>query len=323
MLAVAAVVAMAYAFREPLMEFVSWLGEIFKQGWEAAMAVAYQLWVAPWVELWEGTLRDPVMEFVPWVGEIFKQGWEAAMTVAYQLFVEPWVKLWETTLRDPVTKAWDWIKGAFVAAGENFMNNVVNPIRDAWQGLMDLLPNAMQSTADAVKGVWDGVMGAIKNAVNGAMSAVAGTINKVIDMINKVIDGVNALRSKVGWSAIAKIPQVSVPKFAQGGFVTGPTLAMVGDNPGGREYIVPESKAAGFANNIMAGRRGAAAIPATTGSSAAPVAAPINITTGPVMQLDGNRYVKVEDLERAVQQTQRQIYSTLRTPGGRRAMGLA
>ena len=40
------------------------------------------------------------------------------------------------------------------------------------------------------------------------------------------------------------------------------------------------------------------------------------------MEMDGTRYVKVEDLERAVQQTQRQIYATLRTPGGRRAIGL-
>ena len=315
-LAVAAVVAMAYMFREPLMEFVSWVGGIWGEvlaGIGDMVAKGQQFWI----DLWTAGIQGAT-DFMKGIGEVFKWGWEAAMAVAYQLWVAPWVELWEGTLRDPVTAAWDWITSTFEAAGKEFMTYIVDPITSAWDGLMELLPRAMETAADAVKGVWDGVMNAIKSVVNGTMNAIADTINTVIGLINNVIKGFN----KLPGPDIKLIPTVSVPKFAQGGFVTRPTLAMVGDNPGGREYIVPESKAAGFANNIMAGRRGAAAIPATTGSSAAPVAAPINITTGPVMEMDGTRYVKVEDLERAVQQTQRQIYATLRTPGGRRAIGL-
>lgn len=320
-LAVAAVAAMAYMFREPLMKFVNWVGGIWGEvlGGIAGMVAKGQQF---WIDLWTSGIQGAT-GFMRLMGEVFRSGWTAVATVAYQLFVEPWVRLWEITLRAPVAAAWEWVKGSFVAAGENFRNNVIDPIRDGWHGLMELLPRAMKSAADAVKGVWDGVMGAIKNVVNGAMGTVANAINSAIRMVNKVVDGINVVRSKAGLSAIGKLGEVSVPKFAQGGFVTGPTLAMIGDNPGGREYIVPEGKASAFANNIMAGRRGAAAIPATTGSSAAPVAAPINITTGPVMEMDGTRYVKVEDLERAVQQTQRQIYATLRTPGGRRAIGVA
>ena len=317
-LAVAAVVAMAYMFREPLMEFVSWVGGIWGDLWTALGTVAYDLFVKPWVDLWETTLRDPVTKAWDWLVKTTDDVMTALGKVAYDLFVKPWVDLWETVMRKPVSDAWEWIKGTFTAAAENFRNNVVDPIRDKWVQLTEFLPKAMERAANFVKGVWQGVVDKIKEVVNGTMNAIANTINTVIGLVNNVIKGFNALEGP----DIKLIPTVSVPKFAQGGFVTGPTLAMVGDNPGGREYIVPEGKASAFANNIIAGRRGAAAIPATTGSSAAPVAAPINITTGPVMEMDGTRYVKVEDLERAVQQTQRQIYATLRTPGGRRAIGL-
>jgi hypothetical protein len=54
-------------------------------------------------------------------------------------------------------------------------------------------------------------------------------------------------------------PNGRIPQFAKGGFVTRPTLAVVGEG-GEDEYMVPQSKAMSFANNIVAGRRGEAAI---------------------------------------------------------------
>jgi SLT domain-containing protein len=49
----------------------------------------------------------------------------------------------------------------------------------------------------------------------------------------------------------------------------------------------------------------------------------INITTGPVMEFDGRRFATIEDLQSAARQTATQIYATLRTPAGRRAIGVA
>jgi hypothetical protein len=40
----------------------------------------------------------------------------------------------------------------------------------------------------------------------------------------------------------------SIPAFAQGGMVTGPTLAMVGDNASGKEAIIPFEKMGAFMN---------------------------------------------------------------------------
>jgi hypothetical protein len=50
-------------------------------------------------------------------------------------------------------------------------------------------------------------------------------------------------------------PNGVIPQYATGGYVTRPTLAMIGEG-GEPEYVVPKSKAKAFANNIASGRTG-------------------------------------------------------------------
>ena len=50
-----------------------------------------------------------------------------------------------------------------------------------------------------------------------------------------------------------------IPQFAKGGYVTSPTIAEIGEG-GEPEYVVPESKAKGFAANILGGSVGRSAI---------------------------------------------------------------
>jgi hypothetical protein len=51
------------------------------------------------------------------------------------------------------------------------------------------------------------------------------------------------------------IAGIRIPEYATGGYVTRPTLAMIGEG-GEPEYVVPKSKAKAFANNIASGRTG-------------------------------------------------------------------
>jgi hypothetical protein len=51
------------------------------------------------------------------------------------------------------------------------------------------------------------------------------------------------------------IAGIRIPEYAAGGYVTRPTLAMIGEG-GEPEYVVPKSKAKAFANNIASGRTG-------------------------------------------------------------------
>jgi hypothetical protein len=109
--------------------------------------------------------------------------------------------------------------------------------------------------------------------------------------------------------------------FAKGGVVNRPTLGLIGEG-GESEYIVPESKAAGFATSYLFGKRGEDAIP-SEGSGAGAPPLTINVTTGPVMEFDGQRYVTVTDMERAMRLTAEGVIGRLRTPSARIALGMA
>ena len=113
------------------------------------------------------------------------------------------------------------------------------------------------------------------------------------------------------------IPGSKVVPFARGGIVTKPTLAIVGE--AGTEYIVPQSKAEGFAANYLSGARGASAVPSGGGGDTMPT---INIQTGPIMQQNGQNYVSMPDMERALETLATTLLTNNRTPGGRRFQGV-
>lgn len=101
---------------------------------------------------------------------------------------------------------------------------------------------------------------------------------------------------------------------ASGGYITRSTATIVGE--AGAEYIVPESKAQAFAENYLAGGRGASAISHTGNSGSTP----INIQTGPVIEFDGKQYVSMSDLQKAMKATADGVLGKLRTPAARTAL---
>jgi len=185
-----------------------------------------------------------------------------------------------------------------------------------WDGVVKLTSNAMESAKSVVVGL--GVV--IKGAFNFILRGVFNSVNGAINNINFLINRANALSAKVRGPQLPTLPTLSVPQFAEGGYVGAGTLAVVGE--AGPEYIVPERKAAAFAMNYLNGARGGAAIPAFANGGFVGGNAQINVTTGPVMQLDGQQSVSMADLERAMRQTADGIYASLRTPAGRRAVGV-
>jgi hypothetical protein len=116
----------------------------------------------------------------------------------------------------------------------------------------------------------------------------------------------------------------SFTPFAKGGVVKGPTLGLIGEG-GEPEYIIPESKAAGFAANFLSGKRGISAVPGfADGGMAVPASASVSIQTGPVTQMGGQNYVTTADLGAAVEAGVLQTLDILRRDQTTRAsMGLS
>lgn len=90
--------------------------------------------------------------------------------------------------------------------------------------------------------------------------------------------------------------------FAEGGYITRPTSALIGER-GENEYLIPESKMNSAIKRYTRGARGESVVEGSGETSAAGrkrSGATVNISTGPVMQMDGQDYVTVSDLNEAV-----------------------
>jgi len=217
--------------------------------------------------------RKPIGEFLTWLGQNMQTGLKVALDIAYKVFVQPWVTLFNLTLRQPISNLFSWMVGAVRAP--------------------------LQAIGNFVRDVFNGILNAIASGINAAVGA-----------INTLIRAYNSLPTP----DLPLVPAVSVPRFAEGGVVDRPTLAMVGEG-GEREYIIPESKMAAASARYLAGTRGDRVV------NAGP--ATINVTTGPVMQAQGQQWVTLGDLERAMRQTETTTLARIRTFYGRRSMGIA
>jgi len=232
--------------------------------------------------------------------------------------------------RNPLTDFAAWVGTWGQTVGQFFTANVTTPISNAWQSMVEFLPKALNVAATTIKNVFTGVGTAIKAVLNGVLRGVFGAVNGAIENINRLIRAANAIAAKVEGPQFDQLPTLNIPQFAKGGYVGQGTLAVVGE--AGPEYIVPERKAAAFAMNYLNGARGGAAIPAFAnggfvggGNASGGFVggnAQINVTTGPVMQQGGQQYVSMADLERAMRKTADGVYASLRTPAGRRAVGV-
>jgi hypothetical protein len=216
-----------------------------------------------------------------------------------------------------------WFFGMFSMIGRAFNTNLVMPIRTAFTGLVS----------------------GLKTLINNLFEWLRSVGNVAINKINNV-------RRVAGMAPI--------PGFARGGHVSGPTLAWVGEggDPGG-EYIIPARKMYGASMAYLSGARGASVIPGfakggyvgarsavvkTPGfaqggfvSSGNPMQTlmdrrvtvnqtqrndgPIQVTTGPILEFNGQQYVTMEDYQRGLRDVKRQTLGEIRTAAGRRATG--
>lgn len=215
--------------------------------------------------------------------------------------------------RDQIGQAFQAIGGILQQAAAGFKTIFIDPVAIVFQTLTKAITAPFQAAFSTIRGI-----------VNQILNAISSAISSVINAINGVIRGANSALARLRLPQIPQLPMPQVPRFAEGGVVSGPTLAMVGEG-GEPEYIVPQSKASGFAANWMAGQRGAAAIPRfAEGGVVVPSNAQVSIQTGPVTQMNGANYVTTQDLSRAVQAGVQQTLDLMRNDRStRRAVGLA
>ena len=181
-------------------------------------------------------------------------------------------------------------------------------------GITDALVGAVAGTKDLGE--------AFQELASDILAAIGKAL--ILKAITAAIGGVGAPGGGNGTGLMGLLG------FAEGGFVTGPTPALVGEG-GQSEYIIPESKMDGAMQRYSAGATGAAVVdgPAPSGGGGTAVAeAPPAITiNGGVTQFGGNDYIRKDELPKIIDQSSklgeaRTLRRLQMSPGSRRKIGL-
>ena len=181
---------------------------------------------------------------------------------------------------------------AFVKAFEFIGANFVRPVSQAITSLAEFIGRAFRSLYDAITA-----------PIRRAFEVVSNIVGKIMSLVRKALAAIAKLLSRRREAAAASTQQAAegaywrggFKAFAQGGIVHGPTLGLIGEG-GESEYIVPSSKAVGFARNIISGVRGASAIPRFAEGGFVSPSASVNIQTGPVTQMNNQNFEQTLDL---------------------------
>ena len=176
---------------------------------------------------------------------------------------------------------------------------------------------------------------AIENAlVDGIMAAIDGT-KSLQSIVSSLLKDVGKMFLQFGIRTAFNSVSPSVFPMAQGGFVSSPTRALVGEGGQG-EYIIPEDRMRESLARYSRGARGAAVIPesgegGTSGEGGgAAVAAPIDVRFS-VERINNVDYVTAEEFQAGLQQAASQgaqrgqqlaLTRLQQSPATRRRLGL-
>jgi len=184
----------------------------------------------------------------------------------FNMAVDSIQHLWETnqTFRTIVTEVWDWVS-AKITTGLQYISGVMKFWTAVLQGDWSAAWAAIKQVVSAAFGsIWADVQAAtapiranLATLWNGLSGSLSSIVSQVESQLNRLISVYNNTVGRI--PGVADIPSIGgparnlatnrIPKFASGGLAFGPTLAVVGDNPGAAtdpEVIAPLSRLRGM-----------------------------------------------------------------------------
>jgi hypothetical protein len=115
-----------------------------------------------------------------------------------------------------------------------------------WWGVVKFVFGAIKTGFESLRdlgvAIFDGIGGAFKGVINAVISALEKGLNFAIKGLNTILDGID--KAAGPWVNFGEIPDVKLPRLAEGGITTGPTIAMIGEK--GPEAIIPLDRAGEF-----------------------------------------------------------------------------
>lgn len=287
-LGVAALIAGMIFFREPIMDFLGWAFGQIAGFWQNVWAFIYDTQLKHWVDLFTNPdmLRKPVTEFGAFLSELFRKLWNGIVDWVNKNFLKRWDNIWQNIRKSP-----EKIKNDVAQWFNDLYKNVV----DTWNRIPALLQGIWQRVTDGMASTWQRMTGGVRKMLNDLIGLWNGVAAKT--------------RGLPGFAQIPSIPLIPEPQaFARGGFVSQPTLGLIGEGRNPREYVIPEggmdAAAAGWqaglrGNQLVAAWQSPGLAPGRATTTAAMASGPVQITiTGGTIQLpDGRQAVTLDQVE--------------------------
>jgi hypothetical protein len=183
-----------------------------------------------------GAVWDAIKFVFDWV----KKNWPlllAVITGPFGLAV-----LAVVTFKDQITGILGNLIGWIGTAFKTVTDLILFPYIKAFEGIVyfkDLVISIFKKLTELGGSIFDNVGGAFKDVINKVIQSLESGLNFAIDGLNLALDGIDKAAGPL--VNFGNIDRVDIPELAEGGIVTGPTLAMIGE---GREpeAIIPLSK---------------------------------------------------------------------------------
>lgn len=203
-------------------------------------------------------LRDNIGAFMGWLIGL----WDSDF-----LYIQSIVTTWVQALTDTFTLFWSTLQMLFTVA----LNLLTGNWKGAWSAIKQWATDALTIVGDwagkfwenlkalfslgtdLIAKAWAGAMDGLKSVAmgvwEGVKSAFTAGINWIIDKMNNFIRSLGAVTGAIGKAIGVKSFNIpTIPRLAQGGIVTSPTLAMIGES--GAEAVVPLDKANGALGGV-------------------------------------------------------------------------
>lgn len=221
------------------------------------------------ISAWQAILDflQPVFETIKTIaltvwGEL-KQFWTENSAAIMDLFNSTWefIKALLIAVWDNISTVAKTVFGILQKFWETFGDTIIsifdtawNTVKDIFNGAANILSGIMKTLTGILTGDWEkawkGAKQVFKGVWDNIKSMFKGAVNFIIDGINLLISGLNKIKFSIpswvpgigGRSFGINIPKI--PKLAEGGIVTGPTLAMIGE--AGPEAVIPLDKMGAF-----------------------------------------------------------------------------
>jgi TP901 family phage tail tape measure protein len=193
-----------------------------------------------------------------------------------------------------------------LTAQQKFEQKAVSDEIGLSQEQANILANNIASSIGVTNTLADSMANVAEQAANAATN-----IQNAINLQNMLRGGGNQ-NAGVQRAAEGAYWSGGFKAFANGGMVNQPTLGLVGEG-GEPEYIIPASKMNEAMARYASGQRGSSVIPNAATSEAGSYSAGtssinpvVNVTTGPVMNMNNSNYVSQADFLAGLQVASRQ-----------------